>query len=177
MRPGSWCLCSCKSAVLALFIVAKFCSSLTSCLADTFLAPRGGLSFPVPDCEKAGIQGLFSECGLSGIVPIYTRIADCSVFGRKCRCSVFWICSKYVKSFIQKQVPAWNQVQLCYVLELWQKTSQTRFWRLSWDLKGGELASWGVGEVQVAGTVCSKALRWRGAWFPGARRRGGEARE
>ena len=71
----------------------------------------------------------------SGIVPIYTRIAACPVFGRKCRWSMFWICSKYVKSFIRKQVPALSQVRLCYVLELWQKTSQTRFWHLSWDLK------------------------------------------
>lgn len=31
--------------------------------------------------------------------------------------------------------------------------------------------------MQVGGTVCSKALRSGGAWFPGARRKDGEARE
>lgn len=60
MRPRSWCLCSCKSVVLALFIDVKS-SSLASCLADMFLAPRGGLPFAAPDSGKA-TQGVFSEC-------------------------------------------------------------------------------------------------------------------
>lgn len=83
----------------------------TVVLQIRFWLPEAGSLSLLLTVRKLVSKDFSRSAGLSGIVPIYTRIADCSVFGRKCRCSAFWICSKYVKSFIQKQVPAWNQVR------------------------------------------------------------------